>query len=310
MNKITALLIQNIYWWSNMCHTSINEIKVTNDFTIQKTQTLDYKKFDGKENAYWDVFFVKPPTHCGKILFAQTTMQKEHLIDSIWNKYFGKSLFYNIFLCEDAIAIFTYDRKKRTLKEEIICFEDEAFLKRLPKLSREIYETTLGYFLEYCKKELQSNRRVFLYFDNYKIQLAKYEFLVWKDEKLLVKNFIKEVEYSELGDIIINPYTNKRVRFNAPKVVYDFFLFYMQEKQNFKITDDSEVVYTDDALQLFELMGITVVSIAVFLGVWVLMLYVDAKMTDTFSPIKFILETIVAFSIALTVHADLDARRK
>jgi len=181
----------------------VNEKKACNsqekniiDFTPKKTLKSKYKNFEGKDGAYWEVFFVEPSKECEDVLFAGTTMHKEHLVDSLWNKHFGKTVFYNTFICKNSVVHFVYDKKSNTLKEQILCFEDKDFLQKLPKEPRDFYKKSLEQFLELSKEKIISGKSVTLYFDNYKIELSKYKFLVWKNGELFIKNFIKEVEYN------------------------------------------------------------------------------------------------------------------
>ena len=284
--------------------------KSIDNFTLEETFRSSFQKFDGSDNAHWDVFFVHQPAVCSSILFAQTTMQHQHIIDSFWNKYFGKNIFYNIFLCEESVVIYTYDKKLNILKEEILCFEDVEFLKKLPKFSQDIYKKILEVFLEFAKEKVKNSKRVVLYFDAYKIQLAKYEFLVWKDEELFIKNFFKDVEYHELGDIIINAHTNKRIRFDAPKIVYDFFLFYIQVRDKHKTSNEKDILYAENAVLFAEGIGISVISLSVLFGLLAFILYIEAHMFQELLFIHYFIATAVSIAIAETVAAYLDRQSK
>ena len=292
---------------SDKCKSSS---QIITDFKVEQSTKQKYKNLQGKEGAYWEIFFIEPPKECGDVLFAKTTMHEEHLIESFWNNHFSKTVFYNAFICENGVAHYTFDKEKSRLKEQIVCFEDEEFLLKLPKKPRDFYEKSLEWFLELAKEKITKGKSVVLHFESYKFQLSKYKFFVWRDDALYIKNFIKEVEYDEFGNIIINPYTNKVIKFQAPKIIYEFFRFYLQKRQSFQTTDESGVVYTNDALQLVEATGITVVYFFVLFGVLAFVLFIEAKLFHEPHFIHFLTATVVSLVLAELVADYLNTRCK
>ena len=221
-------------------------------------------------------------------------MKDYHYIDSIFNKLF-KPKIYNYFICKKGVALFI--KEKNIIKETIIFYNDKEFLRKLPKTPYEFYLKALEKFLKEAKKRLQKGETVYLYFDKYKFELSKKNFYIYKNNTLIIHNFLSSIEYINTNEIVINPFTNKKIKFFAPKIVYDFFKFYFYGFSKFTNYTKNKKYKNAFLIFLYDIF-----FFILFFGFWfgfmALFFYIDSLISKNFNYIRAGIETIVAIIIA------------
>ena len=257
-----------------------------------------------------EVFFVDFYSECKDVILAKSSIDGIDLIDSVKNRYFGKKIFYNTFICKDRVVWFAYNTKEQTIEKRVIVFDDEDFLKHLPKEPASFYKKAVEIFLKYAKEKLTQNKTVKLYFDNYKIELSKAKFLVYKDEEIVVENFFSKSEYGEFGNVIINPCTNKSIKFEAPKSINEFLSFYSSIRYKLKTMVEDGVYYKSNVMQLFEIIFLFLVWFCGFFLIWILFMYIDVKTLKDITAFRATIEGIVSLALVETLHAYLKERLK
>ncbi len=234
-----------------------------------------------------ECFFVMP-LDCRKILYSATNIKS---CEEIKKRGFFKKL-YNYFICTDKVAVYV---KNGVIKENFILYSDSEFLKKIPKNSYKFYIKVLEEFFKNAKKELQKGKTIYLYFEDYKFKMSKYKFSAYKSDKLIVKNYLSEIKYGELDEIILNPYTNKKIKFYAPKTVYEFFEYYM-ENAKFKNNLVDVKRKNDYLLLIYAILNLVVFLVFTF-GIMFLLWYVDVLICGKFEPVRALIEGIVAIAL-------------
>ncbi|SFV50031.1 hypothetical protein MNB_SM-7-233 [hydrothermal vent metagenome] len=252
------------------------------------------------------VFFVDFD-ECDDIIFADTSINNS--IELTDDGLFNKKIFYNAFICRDHVVWFSYNKETQTTSKEIIYFDDEDFLKKLPKELGLFYNNAVEIFLEYAKKKLHQNKTVKLYFDNYKIELSKTKFLIYKDEELVVENFFSWSEQGEFYNVIINPYTNKSIQLQAPKSVNEFLSFYDGIRDTSKTMIEDGISYKDRVSLFFEDKFLFIVRFVSFLLLWGLFLYIDA-LFDSLTFVVIALESLFSLALAQILYDYLSDRMR
>jgi len=237
-------------------------------------------------------FFVEP-INCGKILYSKSNIDSVYEIDTLWTKLFKKKI-YNYFICTKGVALFIKEKEK--IKEIIISYDDKEFLKKLPDNPYDFYMQALEKFLKKAKKRLEKNETVYLYFEDYKFELSKSKFLVYKNNEIIIKNFLYTVTYGEFNEVILNPYTNKKIKFYAPKIVYEFFVNYLYKIAKFKINKKDVTTKNNFLLSLYGLLNLIIFWVSVF-GLMFLFWYIDILIFKEFEPIRALIEGIVAIAL-------------
>jgi len=253
------------------------------------------------------VFFVDFD-ECDDIIFADTSINNS--IELTDDGLFNKKIFYNAFICKDRVVWFTYNKDKQTTSKKVIYFDDEDFLKKLPKELGLFYNNAVEIFLEYAKKKLNQNKMVKLYFDNYKIELSKTDFLVYKDEELVVENYLGTNEYSSFNEVILNPYTNKSILFSAPRCVDDFFIYYRRIRDISKTMNRKKIEYKSDLRLFFESKFLLLVWLVSFFLLWALFMYIDAIITKNLTEISGTIEGLISLALSETLYDYLKERLK
>lgn len=149
-------------------------------------------------------------------------------------RFFEPRHYYNTFVCTRGVAWYIYDRKKGTIQEYKLLYEDKEFLKKLPKKNKDFYNEALKRYLDYVKNKLENGESVKLFFNKYILELSqnhfyvwkKYRFLKFKEKKPFIKNFLYSIRYNSFNEVDINSNTNKRVTFKAPMFVKHFLWDY------------------------------------------------------------------------------------
>ena len=276
------------------------------DFQIHKGFKLPYKGHEGGENPYWSLYFVNPSTLCDTIESAETTLKQEDLIDSFWNNHIAKKRrFYNTFLCKDGVAYYEYSKRSKTLAGLVLSFDDNEFTKKLPKTPFGFYRVALEKFLDRAKRRLENGEQIELYFDGYAIEMSKNHFSVDKEGKRIIENFIDEVVYNDLNEVVVNPYAEFSVHLHAPKTLYDFFQFYLGIRD--KKLAQKEIKVPKRGGFAME-MGHGLLYIIVLFGLLVSMWVVDARLSDEISPVRMAVEGFAALAIAEVVHGILKSK--
>lgn len=237
--------------------------------------------------------FFLMPINCGKILYSKSNIEPRHYTNSLWNRFFKPKL-YNFFICTKGVALF--EKKSNSIKETIIFYNDKDFLKKLPKKPYEFYVKSVEKFVDYAKKELKKGKKIYLYFENYKFEISKNSFLVYKNDKLTVNNFLSEIIYDELEKIVINPYTNKKIKFFAPKKVYEFFQFY---KENSHLKNcDKNIKRTNILLLLFYDILVLIIFLAVSILGTIFFWYIDYSISNQIDAFRQVMEGVIAIAMA------------
>lgn len=275
------------------------------NFRLQKGLKLPYKTHEGRDLPYWARFFIDPSHRCGTVESAESTLKEEDLIDSIWNRFVGKCCFYNTFLCHDGIAHYLYNRRKRLLQETLIAFNDEDFTKKLPKKPYDSYCIALARFLERAKKRLQEGKTIRLYFDGYEITMSKYRFVVQKEGQTVVENFIADVVYNDMDEVVINPHTTLSIHIYAPRSLYDFFLFYLGIRDKKLAESEIEVPKKGG---FFVDMGHSLIYMVILFGLIILFWSLDARLSSDISPGRMAFEGFVALVAAEVIYGILKNR--
>ncbi len=258
-----------------------------------------YKNHRGGDNPHWAVFFADPVPQCKRVLSAESTLKREDLIDSVWNRYIaGNHLFYNTFLCEEGVAHYTYDRRAHTLRERIIAFDDEDFTKKLPKEPYAFYRLALESFLQKAKTRLERGGTVKLFFHGYEMTISKTRFVVEKDGETVIDNHVETVEYNDLGELVVNPHTDKSLHLDVPETVYDFFRYYLQIRHPKLKKELPDTMKKSEGRRFIEEIGFGVVWLVTLFGLMLSFWYLDGYLTNEISPVRMAVEGFVALITA------------
>ncbi len=235
-------------------------------------------------------YFFIAPINCGKILYSKSNVETLH---QLYNKGLFPKKLYNYFICTKGVGLFIKEKEK--IKEIIISYDDKEFLKKLPNNPYNFYLKALERYLKKAKKRLEKGDSIFLYFENYKFEISKHKFFVYEKDKLIVENFLSEVKYSKLNEVILNPFTNKKIRFYAPKIVYEFFEYYYKIA---KLKNNHKDVKTksDFLLLIYGLLYVGIFFVSVF-GIMCLFWYIDVLIFKEFDALRATIEGIVAIAL-------------
>ncbi len=242
-----------------------------------------------KKEQVMNYFFIVP-INCGKILYSKSNVEALH---QLYNKGLFSKKLYNYFICTKGVGLFIKEKEK--IKEIIILYDDKEFLKKLPNNPYNFYLKVLERYLKKAKKRLEKGDRIFLYFENYKFEISKHKFLVYEKDKLIVENFLSEVKYSKLNEVILNPFTNKKIRFYAPKIVYEFFEYYYKIAK-FRNNHKDVKIKNDFLLLIYGLLYVGIFFVSVF-GIMFLLWYIDVLIFKEFDAIRATIEGIIAIAL-------------
>jgi len=235
------------------------------------------------------LFFVMP-VNCGKVLYSASNVK---FFDQLNDKRMFSKKLYNYFICTKGVALF--EKGKNKVKETFVFYDDKDFLKKLPDNPYDFYKKALEKYLKKAKKNLQKGQTVYLYFNGYEFEISKHKFIVYKNNQKIVQNFLSDIKYSALGEVILNPYTDKKIRFYAHKTVYEFFKYYYGIAK-FKMYDKNVKRKNDFLLLFYGVLNLLVFLSAVF-GIMFLFWYVDVLVFKEFSAIRAVIEGIVAIAL-------------
>jgi len=234
-------------------------------------------------------FFITP-INCGKILYSKSNVETLH---QLYNKGLFSKKLYNYFICTKGVGLFIKEKEK--IEEIILLYDDKEFLKKLPDDPYDFYLKALERYLKKAKKRLEKGDTVFLYFKDYKFEISKHKFLVYENDRLIVENFLSEVKYSKLHEVILNPFTNKKIKFYAPKIVYDFFEFYYMIAK-FKNNHKDVKIKNDFLVLIYGFLCVGVFFVSVF-GIMFLLWYIDVLIFKEFDALRATVEGIVALAL-------------
>lgn len=173
------------------------------------------------------------------------------------------------------------------------------------------YEITeeLEKYLESAYKRLQKGETVHLFFDEYEIALSKYSFIIKKEGKTLIDNYLEGITYNDFNDIVFNPYTNKSVHIHAPKAVYDFLQKYLLIRNKRATMRNSADVTRTNSLTLFTShMALSILYLIILFGVMAGLWYADAKCFESISQGRMVLEGILSLVVAEFVYDFIKTR--
>jgi len=234
-------------------------------------------------------FFITP-INCGKILYSKSNVETLH---QLYNKRLFPKKLYNYFICPKGVGLFI--KEKENIKDIIILYNDKEFLKKLPDEPYDFYLKALERYLKKAKKRLEKGDGIFLYFENYKFEISKHKFFVYENDKLIVENFLSEVKYSKLNEVILNPFTNKKIRFYAPKIVYEFFEYYYKIAK-FRNNHKDVKIKNDFLLLIYGLLYVGIFFVSVF-GIMFLLWYIDVLIFKEFDALRATIEGIIAIAL-------------
>jgi len=107
-------------------------------------------KIDHK-NPFLHFFAYPNENEIGELVYSDSTLYKDYVFDSIWAKLFKNRRFYNFFVAEKGVAIFTLF-PNLSVSKEVIFYDDEDFVKKVSKYKNRFF----------CEKSMQMYNEKFL----------------------------------------------------------------------------------------------------------------------------------------------------
>ena len=89
-------------------------------------------------------FFAYPTKEIGKIVYANSTLYKDYVFDSIWAKLHKNRKFYNFFVGEKGVEVFIL-YPNFSVSKEVIFYDDKNFKNKIKKYNN----------YPFCKKSMQ-----------------------------------------------------------------------------------------------------------------------------------------------------------
>jgi len=84
------------------------------------------------------------PNDIGKIIFSDSTLYKDYVFDSIWAKLHKNKKFYNFFVGEKGVEVFTL-YPNFSVSREVVFYDDKEFKNKIKKYNN----------YSFCKKSIQ-----------------------------------------------------------------------------------------------------------------------------------------------------------
>ena len=173
--------------------------------------------------------------------------------------------------------------------------------------SREELEAFLPKALDLLKK----GKTVTFSWKGHTFTLNKNNFSISKDGEVILENYLEKIVFNfDFYEIVFNPYTNRSVHVDAPKILYDFFekYFYLIRNERATTRNKEGVRRTSELFLFASDMGLGILWLVILFGLIALFWYLDAKYSQNISNVSMVIEGLVALIVAEFVYDFLKSK--
>ena len=160
-------------------------------------------------------------------------------------------------------------------------------------------------FLPKALELLKKGKTVTFSWKGHTFTMNKNNFIISKDGEVILENYLEKIVFNfDFYEIVFNPYTNRSVHVDAPKILYDFFedYFYLIRNERATTRNKEGVRRTSEFFLFASDITLGILWLVTFFGFLALFWYLDAKCFQSISNGRMVIEGLVALIVAEFVY--------